>query len=178
MSDIPVQDQETRDLIGDFVALCLERANREYTTRGNELALQMQSIAKELIRRGAETALLKLTESANTAVKYYAAESYYDVSPDVTRRVFESIFADESAGFFRHLAKIGLMVRYVDFFKANRTPMSAKEKEILDPYFALLDEFQLKLDKSSKGQPVEPSTGNDLVDSYRRLSLLRRPPPT
>ena len=110
------------------------------TRRGNELSLQLQSIAKELIRRGAESELLELTESPNIAVKFYAAESCYEIAPEVTRRVFEAVLADDRAGFFQHLAKTGLMIRFVDFLKANQRPMSPEEKAARDRFFAFLDQ--------------------------------------
>lgn len=142
MKDNPMQDQNTRDLIGEFAARALERADHELTRRGNELSTQLQSIAKELIRRGAEAELLKLTENPNTAVRFYAAESCYDIAPEVTRRVFEAVLADDRAGFFQHLAKTGLMIRFVDFLEADRKPLSPKEEEIQDRFFDFLDKMQ------------------------------------
>jgi hypothetical protein len=143
-------DKSTQDLITDFIAITPESANYELTERGRTLWEQLQAIAKELIRRGAQAELLALTENPNVAVKFYAAELCFDVAPEVTRRVFEAVLADDSAGFFQHRAKIGLMIRFVDFLEANRRPWSAKEKEILEPFFALLAEIQPKLDKSSQ----------------------------
>ena len=142
MNDIPVQHQDTRDLIGEFAARALERADHELTRRGNELSTQLHSIAQELIRRGAEAELLKLIESPNIAVKFYAAESCYEIAPEVTRRVFEAVLADDRAGFFQHLAKTGLMIRFVDFLEANQRPMSPEEEEIKESFFAFLDKMQ------------------------------------